>query len=92
MTGGGYLTWHGSPCVRNWIDDRNEVQGKDRIQEYFSILETEPGWAEKLDRHHVALICIQPQAALTFRLAGSGKWHELYRDGWAVIFQRHAPP
>jgi hypothetical protein len=89
---GGYLTWHGSPEVRNWIDDRNEVQGKERIQEYFAILETDPGWSEKLDRYHVELICIQPRAALTFRLAESKKWRERYRDEWAVIYQRQRSP
>ena len=38
---GGYLTWHGGPDFRNWIDDRNEVQGKEHIQEYFAILGTD---------------------------------------------------
>ena len=58
---GGYLTWHGGPGFRNWIDDRNEVQGKEHIQEYFSILETDPGWREKLDRAQVELICVHPR-------------------------------
>jgi hypothetical protein len=91
---GGYLTWHGGPDFRNWIDDRNEVQGKEHIQEYFSILGTDPGWNEKLDRARVQLICIQPDAPLTFRLAESLLWRERYRDGWAVIFERRpaAPP
>ncbi len=46
---GGYLTWHGGPDFRNWIDDRNEVQGKGHIQQHFSILATDPGWGGKLD-------------------------------------------
>src|SRR5262249_12216723 len=45
---GGYLTWHGGPDFRNWIDDRNEVQGQEHIQDYFSIVETDPGWERKL--------------------------------------------
>jgi hypothetical protein len=85
---GGYLTWHGGPDFRNWIDDRNEVQGKEHIQEYFSILATDPGWNERLDRAKVQLVCIQPNAPLTFRLAKSASWHEIYRDSWAVIFER----
>jgi hypothetical protein len=89
---GGYLTWHGWPEIRNWIDDRNEVQGKEHIEDYFSILTTEPGWSEKLDRAHVQLICIQANAPLTFRLAEcSAQWRERYRDEWAVIFERVAP-
>jgi len=85
---GGYLTWHGGPNFRNWIDDRNEVQGKEHIREYFAILGTDPGWNEKLDRAGVQLICIQPQAPLTFRLSESPTWRERYRDAWAVIFER----
>jgi hypothetical protein len=85
---GGYLTWHGGPDFRNWIDDRNEVQGKEHIEEYFAILGTDPGWKEKLDRAHVELICIQSNAPLTFRLSESSAWRERYRDAWAVIFER----
>lgn len=89
---GGYLTWHGGPDFRNWIDDRNEVQGKDHIQEYFSIADAEPGWMEKLDHYGVQLICIHPQAALSFRLAEDARWRELYRDHWAIIFARTERP
>jgi hypothetical protein len=85
---GGYLTWHGGPDFRNWIDDRNEVQGKEHIQDYFSIVETDPGWERKLDRARVALVCIQPQAPLTFRLSEHPGWREVYRDDFAVLFER----
>jgi hypothetical protein len=89
---GGYLTWHGGPEFRNWIDDRNEVQGKEHIQEYFSILETDPGWDEKLDRARVALICVESGAPLAHRLAEQPRrWRELYRDRYAVIFERATP-
>lgn len=89
---GGYLTWHGGPYFRNWIDDRNEVQGKGHIQAYFSILGTEPGWSDKLDHAQVQLICIQSEAPLTFRLAEQSMvWRERYRDAWAVIFERLPP-
>lgn len=89
---GGYLTWHGGTEFRNWIDDRNEVQGKEHIQEYFSIAEAEPGWVENLDHYGVQLICIHPQAPLCVRLAQDARWCELYRDRWAVIFARRSNP
>jgi hypothetical protein len=86
---GGYLTWHGGPGFRNWIDDRNEVQGKEHIQDYFSILQTDPGWDEKLDRAGVALVCVESGAALAYRLAEQPRrWRERYRDRYAVIFER----
>jgi hypothetical protein len=88
---GGYLTWQGWPNCRNWIDDRNEVQGKEHIQEYFAIVETEPGWQAKLDRDRVELVCIQLDVPLTYRLAESPLWKEVYRDDFAVIFERASP-
>jgi hypothetical protein len=85
---GGYLTWHGWPNLRNWIDDRNEVQGKAHIQDYFAILATNPGWEEKLNHPKVDLVCIQSDCPLAFRLAESSHWRELSHDAFAVIFER----
>ena len=59
---GGYITWHAWPELLNWIDDRNEVQGEDRFEEYLTILRAEPRWQEKL--RHVDFICIFPDAPL----------------------------
>jgi hypothetical protein len=86
---GGYLTWHGWPKVLNWIDDRNEVQRKKHIQDYFAIRDAEPGWEKKLGE--VDLVCIEPGAALAHRLEERrGLWREVYRDDRAVIFERRA--
>jgi len=97
---GGYLTWHGwkpsGASLLNWIDDRNEVQGRIHVEEYFSIRDTQPGWEEKLDRDRVELICIEAGSPLARRLqkiaagiaAGGGvrrqegewQWHLVYSD------------
>ncbi len=70
---GGYLTWHGwhptGPSLLNWIDDRNEVQGRPHVQEYFSILDAEPGWQEKLDRARVEIVCVEGGARLAQQLS-----------------------
>jgi hypothetical protein len=99
---GGYLTWRGwqatGPRLLNWIDDRNEVQGRDHVEEYFSILDARPGWEEKLDRDRVELICVEAGAPLAQRvekqaggavlgagirhLGGEWQWHLLYSDEW----------
>jgi hypothetical protein len=90
---GGYLTWHGGPDFRNWIDDRNEVQGKESIREYFDILETKPGWSENLEQARVQLICLQVDSPLTFRLLERPQvWRIRFRDDWAIIFERTEVP
>ena len=46
---GGWLTWHGWPKVKNWIDDRNEVQGQAHIERYMLAMDAQPGWEKVLD-------------------------------------------
>jgi hypothetical protein len=84
---GGYLTWHGWPSILNWIDDRNEVQGKDRIQRYFSLLAVEPGWEQHLA--NIDWVCIDPKTPLAAKLLADPKhWKKHPRDAHAVIFER----
>lgn len=89
---GGYLTWHGWPRLKNWIDDRNEAQGRQHIEEYFSILAAKPGWRDKLDRAKVALVCVTPQSPLAMHIANDKGWKSLAGDDFAVLFERVDPP
>jgi hypothetical protein len=87
---GGYLTWHGWPAVRNWIDDRNEVQGQGHVEDYFAIAGAGPGWREKLAR--IDIVAMHPGAPLTSRLAEEGgTWLNVYADDYALLFERVAP-
>ena len=89
---GGYLTWHGwspdGPSLQTWIDDRNEVQGRAHVEDYFAILAADPGWDSRLDRSGAAFVCIHPGAQLANRLAERPGWVEIYRDSFAVLFER----
>ena len=83
---GGYLTWHGWPGTLTWIDDRNEVQGKERIERYFAIIAAEPGWEECLA--DIDWVCIGPKTPLAARLRTDARWKQQHEDEHAVIFQR----
>lgn len=84
---GGYLTWHAWPKLLNWIDDRNEVQGRERIEEYFAILRADSGWQDRLGR--VTFVCVPPGTPLARRLADEPiVWNERYRDAHAVVYER----
>jgi hypothetical protein len=85
---GGYVTWHGWPRVQNWIDDRNEVQGRERIEEYFRVLRAEPGWNAVLDQNRVQFVCIESASPLARSLAKRSNWVEKYRDEVAVVYER----
>jgi len=84
---GGWLTWHGWPELKTYIDDRNEVQGLRHIVEYIGIINACADWEEKLARHGVELVCIDVRAPLAPQLARCDDWRELYRDDFAVIFE-----
>lgn len=83
---GGYLTWHGWPGLLNWVDDRNEVQGRARVEVYMDTMRGAPGWERRLAG--VDLVCIGATAPLAVRLAASGEWERLYEDEHAVIYAR----
>jgi hypothetical protein len=88
---GGYLTWHGwkkNPRLHVWIDDRNEVYGRERIEQWQSIYNGQPGWREALDRAGVGLICIEVDSGLNHRMAEEPGWERLYADQQAVIYRR----
>jgi hypothetical protein len=84
---GGYVAWHGWPDVLNWIDDRNEVQGKRRIQDYFDLMKAKPGWEAQLKG--VDFVCIDPETELARRLTEDGRWMRTEAPS-AVIFERRA--
>jgi hypothetical protein len=89
---GGYLTWHGwrpdGHGLQTWIDDRNEVQGQGHVEEYFSILNAEPGWNGRLATAGVSIVCIPPETPLACTLADSPDWREVDRDSYAATFVR----
>ena len=45
----------------------------------------------QMDAAGVDLVCVQVAAPLTYRLAEGGRWREVYRDDFAVIFERATP-
>jgi hypothetical protein len=88
---GGYLTWSGWPDVQVWIDDRNEVHGRDAYEAYFALEETRPGWEEALTKSNAKWVALPPDRPLSYRLAERrAEWDEVFRDDQVVVFRRRA--
>jgi hypothetical protein len=88
---GGYLIWHGwdkYPRFLVWIDDRNELYGRERIEEWINVSAARPGWRETLDRYGFELVCVPADCGLAYRLAEEPGWEKLYADDAAVIYRR----
>lgn len=86
---GGFLTLHGWPAFRVWIDDRNEVHGQRWYEEFLAVQATAPGWEGKLDGWGVAWVAVAPGEPLAHRLAERpDRWAENHRDAELVLFRR----
>jgi hypothetical protein len=88
---GGYLTWHGwdkQPRLLNWIDDRNEVQGRDHVQEYFAVIRGEPGWQQKLNDAKVDFVIVKPGESLAKHMLQDPAWNLVFQDAHSVLFER----
>lgn len=88
---GGYLIWHGwdrDPRFKAWIDDRNELHGRERTEEWRTLSAALPGWREKLDRLGIRTVCVEADSGLALRLAEEPGWTKTYADSSAVIYRR----
>ena len=77
-------------AVPGWLDDRNELYGRERIEEWMNVSAARPGWREVLDRHGIGLVCAPKDSGLAYRLAEEPGWERLYGDETAVIYRRKA--
>jgi hypothetical protein len=88
---GGYLTLNGWPDVEVWIDDRNEVHGRDGYEGYFALEQTQSGWEAALAKYDPKLLALPPDRPLSYRLAERpSEWDEVFRDDCVVVFRRRA--
>ena len=86
---GGFLTLHGGPDMKVWLDDRNEVYGKDWYENYFDLELTKPGWEESLAAHKPDWVAIPAEKPLAYRLAEKpGTWERTYKDKLIVVFHK----
>jgi hypothetical protein len=83
---GDYLTFHGYPEQRIWIDGRLDLFGPKFGEEYFTMLAAEPGTEEILARWRFDAILIKPGIKLAAWLKTQPEWTERARDKSAVLF------
>ena len=85
---GGYITWRLWPKHKAFIDDRNELNGRERYEEFFKINRLEHGWRELLSAYEIDWLLIKPDSALARGVTPQEGWHERHRDAQAVLFER----
>lgn len=71
---GGYLTWMGYPEVKPFIDDRNQLLGRERYEEYFQVVRGENNWSEILKKWKVKWILVGREMPIVTILNKSPQW------------------
>ena len=89
---GGLLIWwlYRDPGVQVFIDDRNQLYGQDRYEEYFSAALAEPAWRELFLSRGIDMAYFYGDSPLRGVLESDAEWKKIYtaEDGAAALFQR----
>lgn len=92
---GGFLIWQ-KPKIKVFVDGRmpawKDENGKSPYQVYLEIIQTQPGWNEKLNQLKTDYLLIQSGTFLDLLLQKEAKkyyWEEKYRDKIAVIYKKY---
>jgi hypothetical protein len=90
---GGFLIWQ-KPKNRVFVDGRmpawKDENGKSPYQVFLDIIQTQPGWNEKLNKWKTNYLLIANGTFLDLLLkkgANKYNWQEVYRDDIAVIYK-----
>jgi len=90
---GGFLIWQ-KPKIKIFVDGRmpawKDENGKSPYQVFLDIIQTQPGWNEKLNRWKTNYLLITNGTFLDLLLqkeAGKYHWRQMYRDEVAVVYK-----
>jgi hypothetical protein len=86
---GGYLIYRMYPERKVVLDDRHDLYGSVRVEQYLIASRGESGWREVLKEQDVQIALLPTDSTLTSLLREIPKeWRVAYEDKVAVVFQR----
>jgi tetratricopeptide (TPR) repeat protein len=97
---GGYLTWELGPQRRVYIDGRDTLFGKARIQRHRELLQSPPDsavWEQEADRYDINTIVLSVarydgiQFVRLKDFCNSQSWRPVYLDEVSAVFVRRRP-
>jgi hypothetical protein len=71
---GGYIIWKGFPNLKAYIDDRNQLIGRERYEECFLVLRAEKGWEKILERWKIEWVLALRETPLIKTMETSEHW------------------
>lgn len=86
---GGYLIYRLYPERKVVVDDRHDLYGSDRIREYLTLVQGEPGWEQVLEQWRIKTALLPERSTMANLLRELPvEWHAVYEDKVAVVFQK----
>jgi len=86
---GGYLIYRLYPGKKVMLDDRHDLYGSDRIREYLTLVQAEPGWEKILEKWQIKIALLPARSTLANLLRElPQEWRPVYEDGVAVVLAK----
>ncbi|ABL00298.1 hypothetical protein [Pelobacter propionicus] len=88
---GDYIIYAAWPEYRVFFDGRSDMYGTERMKEYFSVTNFEPGWERVIETYRIDWFIISAKSALSRYLRAGNGWKLIYADRVAHIFVKEVP-
>lgn len=88
FTWGGYLLYRMWPEQRVFIDAQTDFYGEELTREYATVMYTEPGWEDVLEKYEVSWTIVPAQGPLIRALHEEHGWDVVYQDHTAAILHK----
>ena len=77
------------PARQVVIDDRHDLYGPERIRQYLTLTQAEPGWQNVIGQWRIRTALLPRDSTLAnFLREMPGDWRVAYEDNVAVVFER----
>lgn len=74
---GGYLAWEFYPERRVFVDDRNDVAGQERYENFFRVYQGRPGWSDVITENRIAWLLVENDSPLRILLNDNSGWEKI---------------
>lgn len=85
---GGYIAFRLWPDVRPFIDDRNELNGREVYEDFLAANGARMNWRAILDKYQFTHLLLEPDSPLRLVIEREHTWHLVFSDEKALLYQR----
>jgi hypothetical protein len=88
---GGYLAWRFYPESRVFIDDRNQLNGVERYQDYFLAIkaQNDSDWRRVFEKYQIEVALLSPKTQLVKKLEKDKNWKLDFSDKDYLVYRKN---